>query len=221
MKALFLALLLANLALFAATQGYLGRILPDGREPERMDNQIKPEKIVLISPEQAAKIESQFPGKPAQAERTACVELGAVTGEDIKRAQALLASMDLGTRLSTRKASEAMTFMVYMPSQGNLAAANSKSAELKKLGVTDFFVMQEEGQFKFAISLGVFKSEEGAKNHLATLNTKGVKTARIVTRGATVDKAWFQVRDVEAALYGRLDELRRELPGADLKECAR
>ena len=55
-------------------------------------------------------------------------------------------------------------------------------AELKQLGVSDLFVMQDAGANYLAISLGVFSSERRAQERLAELKGKGVKTARVLPR---------------------------------------
>jgi hypothetical protein len=74
--------------------------------------------------------------------------------------------------------------MVYLPSQATLAAANKKAAELKQLGIADFFILQESGPFKFAISLGVFRSEAAAQRYIQYLESRQVKNLNIVARGA-------------------------------------
>ncbi|HEY8607047.1 MAG TPA: SPOR domain-containing protein [Noviherbaspirillum sp.] len=50
LKILFSVLLLANAGLFAWQRGYLESLVPSGREPARMDNQINPDKLRLLPP---------------------------------------------------------------------------------------------------------------------------------------------------------------------------
>jgi hypothetical protein len=47
-----------------------------------------------------------------------------------------------------------------------------------------------------------------------------VRTAVIDRRDTRVPKVWFQVRDVEAPLQGRLQAIAQEFEGATLHECA-
>jgi hypothetical protein len=72
---------------------------------------------------------------------------------------------------------------------------------------------------RFAISLGVFKSEEAARSRLQELRAKGVRTARVGARETQVPKVFFTVRDVPEPVVGKLNELRQAFPGAELKEC--
>src|SRR6266516_798741 len=92
-------------------------------------------------------------------------------------------------------------------------------AELKKLGVEDFYIVQEDSKFRFAISLGVFKTEEAARSRLAELRKKGVRTARVDPRETSVQKVYFSVREVPEALLSRLNDLRQSFAGSELKDC--
>ena len=95
-----------------------------------------------------------------------------------------------------------------------------KAAELKTLAVNEYFVMQDEGPNRWAISLGVFRTEDGARARLAALRAQGVRTAQIGERDATVPKVWLQVSGVDAGLLARLKETARTAEGSELRECA-
>jgi hypothetical protein len=85
--------------------------------------------------------------------------------------------------------------------------------------VEDYFVVQEEGPLRWALSLGVFRTEEAAQARLAALRTKGVRTAEVGPREMTVPKVWLQVRNVDAALEARLRDIARTVDGSELKAC--
>jgi hypothetical protein len=106
-----------------------------------------------------------------------------------------------------------------MPPQRNRQGANQKVAELKRLGVDEYFVVQDDPDFRFAISLGVFKSAEAARSRLEQLRAKGVRSARVGSRETQVQRVFFTVRDVPEPVVGKLNELRQGFPGAELKEC--
>jgi hypothetical protein len=86
--------------------------------------------------------------------------------------------------------------------------------------VRDYFVVQEEGRQRWSLSLGVFRTEDAAKARLDALRAKGVKSAALGKRETQVPKVWFQMRNVEAALHARLQEIARDFEGATLHECA-
>jgi len=59
LRALALSLVGANLLLFAWTQGWLGRLAPappalQGREPERLEQQVHPEALTVLRPRAVA-----------------------------------------------------------------------------------------------------------------------------------------------------------------------
>ena len=79
--------------------------------------------------------------------------------------------------------------------------------------------MQDEGALRWALSLGVFRTEEAAQARLAALRAQGVRTARVGVRDTTVPKIWLQVKGVDAALQARLKEIVRQVEGSELKDC--
>ncbi|WP_417067846.1 SPOR domain-containing protein [Niveibacterium terrae] len=74
---------------------------------------------------------------------------------------------------------------VHLPAQSDRAGAERKAAELRSLGVTDFFIVNDAGPNQNAISLGLYKNEDSAKRMLEQLKASGVQTARISTREAS------------------------------------
>jgi hypothetical protein len=214
MRALFFVLVLANLAFFGWHAGYIGPPEQKTGEPERLNQQINPEKIRLVSADAARRIEA------AALARAACVEWGSFPLQDADRAQAALAPLALGDRLSSRKVEEAAQWWVFMPPQGGKTSADKKTEELKRLGVTDYFVVTDDGVNKWAISLGVFRTADAARSYLASISTKGVKTARVGERETRVQKTVFQIRQADDALQTKLAAIRKDFPGVDMHPCA-
>ena len=83
----------------------------------------------------------------------------------------------------SRKAvdAEVSAWWVYIPPLASKPEADKKAGELRNLGVTDYFAIQD-GPNRFAISLGVFSSEKGAQERLAELKGKGVRSAKLTPR---------------------------------------
>jgi len=81
-------------------------------------------------------------------------------------------------------------------------------------------VLQDAGPLRWALSLGVFSTEDAAKAHLEALRAKGVRSAIIDRRDTRVPKVWFQVRDADAPLQDRLRVIARDFEGATLHDCA-
>jgi len=147
------------------------------------------------------------------------MEWGSFTLADASRAEQALEPLGLGPRLAQRRTEEHAGWWVFIPSQGNRQLALRKAAELKQLGVEEYFIVQEEGTLRWALSLGVFRTEEAAQARLAALRGQGVRSARVGVRDTTVPKVWLQVKGVDAALQARLKEIARQVEGTELKDC--
>ena len=154
---------------------------------------------------------------------SACIELGGATGlgsDDARKVQAQLAEFALGSRLSERKGDDNAGFIVNLPPFKNKLEADRAAAELQRIGVEDFFVIQDATPLRFGISLGVFKSEDAARAHLTALAQRGVRNARVSPRPAATQHTWIQVRDVDPALAARLSDLRQNIPTAETRNCS-
>jgi len=222
-RIVFFLLLLANLVFFGWVYFGTGRAAD---EPQLMEQQLNPQEIRLLSPDQVAKLAAERakvvaerPKPLPRASVIACLELGAFSPVDAPRVQQALDPLALGSRLSQRRADEIASYWVYIPPLRSRQSANLKAAELKKLGVDDFFVFQEDRKFRLAVSLGVFKTEEAANARLAELRKKGVRTARVAPKETSVQKVYFAIREVPDALVAKLNDLRQGFPGTELKDC--
>jgi hypothetical protein len=220
----FLLLLAANVGVFAWMR-YLSPADP-GIDARPMTREIEPQKLRIVGERELARKPAPPDGpKPAPAAprapaAIACLEWGSFSPADASRAAKDLDALNLGARLAQYRGEETAGWWVHMPPQGNRANALKKAAELRKLGVQDFFVVQDAGAAQWALSLGVFTTEAAAMAHLAALQDKGVKSAVISPRETRVPKVWFQVREVDAALQARLAELAKAFEGATLHDCA-
>ncbi len=212
MRTLFFLLLLANVVFFA--YGRFGDVLFPG-ESQLLQQQIHPEAITVLTPAQRARAAAA-----KREQMVACLEWGAFLGGETGRAEEMLAPLALGAKLAQRRVDETATWWVFMPPQGSRQAATIKTSELKRLGIEDYFIVQEDPKFRFAISLGVFRTQEAASIRLDQLLAKGVRTAQVGARNTQVQKIWFQVRDVPEAVAAKLNEFKQGFPGSELKECA-
>ncbi len=163
-----------------------------------------------------AKPEAKAEKKP---EPLACMEIGNFQQSDLAKVEEKLRTLGLGDRQTRVNISETATHMVYIPSQGSKEGADKKVGELKRIGVGDYFVIQDQSALKWGISLGVFKTEEAAKQHLAQLNNKGVRTARIMPRAVSSTRFAFQFRQVTADEQAKWDSIKASLPAFDTRSC--
>lgn len=229
LKIVFLLLLLANGVLFAFHQGYLESVSPSGHEPERMKNQLNADKIRLVAtPAVPAVPASADAVNPAQAQAplepagptAACIEIGTFTAAEARRFETQLAALPLTGKVERLEVSEPSSHMVMIPPQGDKAGADRKVAELRALGVTDYYVLQDPPapELRWGVSLGIFKSEEAARTYLTQVTQKGVRSARMIDYKTPMKKIAFQVNADSQARSG-IEKLSAAFPNQRFRAC--
>jgi len=145
-----------------------------------------------------------------------CMEWGEFSGIDLARATKVLAEMKLGDKLSQRTVEYTSGYWVYIKPLKTRADANKKIAQLKALGVEEYFVVQERGKWFNAISLGVFKTSVAANNYLARLNKKGVHSVVVGTRNHKLKFTVFVLNNIDVTTRTQLNALHKYFPGSEL-----
>jgi hypothetical protein len=154
-----------------------------------------------------------------KAEVLACTEIGNFNEIDAGRFEARLATLAPQARVSRRLIREASSHIVFIPPQANKEAADRKVEQLRSLGITDFYLIQDQSEMRWGISLGVFSSEESARKRLEQLKQQGVRTARIGPRN-TITKVAVQVRALDGASRDKLEKLKSDFPQQQQHSCA-
>lgn len=209
MRTLFLVLVLANVAFF----GYRFYVTQHAtRDLDPLAQQLQPERIRIISPEELARI-------AASRRRVACVELGPIAADDATRAEQAVTGVAAGLKLSQRRVEDPPRWWVYIPPLATRQAAAQRVAELKKQGVEDSSLINDDPQWRNAISLGVFRTEEAATSRAETLRKRGVRGAQVAQREGTGTRVYVQLRDVLEPVRLRLVELKGGFPGSDVRDC--
>lgn len=193
MKTLVFILVLANALFYAYSAGYFGR--PDNPDAVRLEQQVAPEHIRIVSRDEAPALKTgDKPSVPAPDPSANATPPAAPVAETCLRWPQLgsegsqMLTSRLGEKFPAFRISRHTTpgesngWWVFIPSQGDKAGAERKTAELKQLGINDYFVVSEDGPNHFAISLGVFSSEKGGQDRLNELKNKGVKSAKLSPR---------------------------------------
>ncbi|WP_395823740.1 SPOR domain-containing protein [Collimonas sp.] len=246
LKLIFWLLLLANAALFAAERGYLGALYSDGREPARIGQQLQADKIKLLAADAvvvpvassaptsapnpapdpapnpipaAAAGADTAPPQAADAAPLACTEIGNFNAAEARRFSSQLAEMTPNIKFIRRDVQEVASHMVYLPSLGSKDAADKKVDDLRRLGISDFFVIQDSSPLRFGISLGIFKTDEAAQKQVANLARRGLSGAKIGTRNAGSTKVAFQLRDLGGASRVAFDKIRLDFLGQEVRSC--
>lgn len=157
----------------------------------------------------------------AAAAPSACMEWGSFSSGELARAQGAVDRLALGDRVRRIDVPVTAGFWVYIPPMNSKADMDRKAGELKELGIIDHYPVMETGRWRFSISLGIFRSEEGAKKYLAALREKGVRSAIVGKREQRINQTAFLVKDPTATDSENLAVLKLEFPGTDLRaiEC--
>ena len=209
MRVIFFLLLLANIGV-AGYAWYASRQAnPDAG---LVDQQLNADRI---------RITTARPMVPAARPKATCLEWGSFGTADVKPAQTALDALQLGDRVTAHDVQVLVGFWVYIPPLNGKAEVDRKVAELRKLGVQEYYAVDAPGPMHNAISLGIFKTEDAANKYLDSLQQKGVRSARVGSREHRVTQTAFLVRDPDVALTAKLAELRLQFPGSELKaaEC--
>ena len=185
MRAFVFLLILANLLFLAWTQGFLGS--SSGPDALRLQQQLRTDNVVIVARDVPPElpVNNEKDGKAAEkGVVNLCTRLDELPLADATRFEAALAG-----KMPTFKVARTMTkgrasYLVYIPPQDSKQDADKKAGELKKLNIPDFFVVQDDGPNRFAISLGIFSSEAAANEQYAKLRKKGVRSAKVGERSA-------------------------------------
>lgn len=191
-------LLLLNALAFAAIQGWLGTA-PVRGEPERITNQLHPERIrlqhegdvrqVLAAaptppPGPAPEVENPPPASPAPAPiPLQCQAWDKLTTPEADQLSARLRTAGLNAQRESVEVPA--SWWVRIPPDGGREGAERRARELRAQGVTDLFIVQEAGPNQYAVSLGLFKNPSSANVQLTQLRSKGVRNASIAVRSTT------------------------------------
>lgn len=205
MKAVFTVLLVANLLLAAYAWFGSHEANPDAA---LVGKQMNAEQIQIIAPRPVVMLDTS---------QLKCLEWGSFGAGEAERARAALETLRLTDRATAHDVQVVAGYWVYIPPLSNKSEVEKKVAELKELGVIDYFAVENSGPMKNAISLGIFKTEEAANNYLERLKQKPVKSARVGSREHRVTQTAFVLREPDVATTALLAELRLQFPGSELK----
>lgn len=232
-----IVLLLANAGYFAWSQGHLrpwGWAPQEQAEPQRMDQQIRPEtlQILKVNP---GKTSSSAPVPPPTTASTApaatsaapsdtptppadpveCLQAGVFDERQAEALRAAAAGLPQGS-WALEPTPIAGRWMVYMGRFEDLETLDRKRAELRARKVDHD---RAGGTLEFGLSLGRFATKEAAERELTNLGTKGVRTARVVQERPDAPGFTLRLPAVNDALRPQLDALRSAMAGKTLRSC--
>jgi cell division septation protein DedD len=235
MRVLVFLLVLANLSFLVWSRGYLGSGKPDA---PRAADPLRAEQIRIVSNDQPpvewrgreksaappAEAPSSSPAptppepQPAAPPHEVCAVLAEVPPAEADALERRFAG-ELPAFKVTRAPAPDVLWAVYIPALKTRREAENKVGELKRLDVTEYYIMQDGGE-GFSISLGQFSTQGAAESMLGALKAKGVRSARLTTRPrkTSLSRMEFLGPELQAEEMRRL--IGEALPAAKLAACA-
>jgi hypothetical protein len=186
MKTLFFLLLSANLVFILLGQFGSG---PEQRPgPSSPRPELYPERIILL---------------PAPVN---CVEWGNFLGKELELAKTSIDGLALGDAVSQRVTGKVPVYWVHIPPRNTREEAERKTAELRKLGVEAYSLVETDDQWNNAISMGMLRNPDAARRLLIELKMKGVRSVTIGERN--LSQIAFIIRNPTAATMERLEKFK-------------
>ena len=240
-----IVLLLANAGYYAWSQGLLrplGYAPQEQSEPQRMNQQIRPETLQILkvnpsktssaappgstptppptSPSQATAANdspapSTTPAASAPADSAECLQAGVFDDRQAEALRTAAAGLPAGS-WTLEPTPIPGRWMVYMGRFDDIETLDRKRAELRARKVDHD---RAGGTLELGLSLGRFASKEAAERELANLGTKGVRTARVIQERAEAPGFTLRLPAVNDALRAQLDVLRMAMAGKTLRAC--
>jgi len=224
-----IVVVLLNLLVLAANAGWLGETTSRG-EPERLSNQLHPERIMLLGDIQSylaqhspAMAEGEPPPKLASEKldtaltpTPTCIAFTDVS-EDIALAIEDMEQDDNELSITKEQLSPAEDWWVRVEPSPDRQTAERRADQLSEKGVRDLYIIRAPGPDLNAISLGLFRTQERAERHLSDLHSLGVEGALVRPR----IPARYDVRltGPETKLDAVAKRIRLIEPDTNVKTC--
>jgi hypothetical protein len=229
LRLLVLALVLINIGYYAYSHGLLAAygVAPARQtEPQRMAQQIKPEALRILSPQQVTELETATPpaaqttaNSSTLANATECLQVGVFNDVQTALLRERLASVLPEGSWVIEKESALLParWLVYMGKYSSNDAVVKKKAELRGIGVS--FEALDNAALEPGLSLGSFKTQPEAQAELERIAKKGVKTAKVIQERAELLGQRLKLPAVDATLRSQLEAIKPLLAGKALLAC--
>ena len=222
LRLLVLLLVLANAGYFAWSQGLLaeyGYAPQEQTEPQRLNQQIRPEAMVLLSDADAAAdtTPAPAPAPATTAVTTQSLQAGLFSDEQASGLRTRLeASLPNGS-WALEPGTNPGRWIIYMGRYANDEALNKKRAELRQRGIT--FEPLQNQTLNPGLSLAHFTSEAAADAELERFAQRGVRTAKVLQELPETHGQRLKLAAADAQLLAQLEPLKPALAGKALETC--
>ncbi len=211
-----LLLVLANAGYFAWAHGSLrawGLAPAQQSEPQRLEQQIRPQSIRILRPDEARRLETGSNGLAKAAE---CLQAGPFDDAQVAGLKPLLEPWPAGS-WSLEPVVEPGRWIIYMGKYATAENTARKKAELRQIGVS--FEALTDPSLEPGLSLGGFATQAEAGQQLESFLQRGVRSAKVLQERSEVRGQRLKFPAVDDSLRPRLDQLRPALNTKTLRPC--
>lgn len=233
MRALVVALVAANLLVLMWSLDWLPWLNgPREREPERLQRQVRPQAVQLITPSAAsaalqAAAAQRTPGAAAggsalavEPGATVCLEAGPFAAPEVAAAERALRDLKLpNLEWSQQRSERGGSYIVYHGKFADTAALQRRRADLQRQQIQSEPVVSSP-DLEPGLSFGRFDTRAAADAALAQLQQQGVRPSRVVTITFPVVVTLLRVERADGALAARLTQLNLPPAGSGFRPCA-
>ena len=183
-RSLIFLLVLGNVVIFALSAFWGDR--REDKDPQSLEASHQP-----LSPDRI-RIVSRGDPPPIVEIPKLCLEWPTVSASEVADLEKAAGTKGVDV-LREETQSAVLKHLVFIPvASGGKAGAEKKAAELKKLGVKKFDLVQEAKLDRWNVELGVYESEADAAALLEDLKKVGVRSAKVGVQ--TVTPATYRLR---------------------------
>ena len=216
LRFLVLLLVLANGTYFAWSQGLLrayGFAPAATNEPQRMAQQVHPESLRVMTPDEVKRLEAA----PQAAKAGECLQAGLFNEADSAALRSKLEPTLPAGSWTLDGVVVPARWIVYMGKYPTAEALAKKRAELASKNVR--FENVTNPALELGISLGGYETHVAADAALDVLARRGVRTARVVQERFEVRSVLLKITVADEAVKARLEELKPAMGGKPLRAC--
>lgn len=142
-----------------------------------------------------------------------CRSFGGLLDAQATELSRLARELSPGLNVRRSQNEPASNWWVHIPPAANREAADTRARALRASGISDLFVVRDAGPNQHAISLGIFRTQTSAAQHLADMRARGATEARMSPRNPPryqleVSGAASQVTRLEGVIGSRLPDVQ-------------
>lgn len=228
LRALVAALLIANLAFFGWSQGWLDDLVGTrsigDREPERLARQQHPELVRILAPAAASDAAPAAPAASSPAPPPAplaCLEAGPFADAALAVAQKAAHEALPAAVLTVARTTKPGSWIIYMGRYANREALLKKTEELNRRRVS-YDEVRNNAALSPGLSLGHFDDRVAATRMLEQLGTQqNIHTARIIEFAPASTSQMLRIEQADPALLAQATGLKLAALGKGFVDCVK